>query len=195
MLKELVVKNRSYRTYDRSVKVTKEQMLEFINNARLTPSTVNLQPILYIPLEEALADKILPYTAWARALNIKLPPEGKGPSAFILLCIDRERTANPVPVMRDIGIVAQTILLSATEAGLGGCMIGSHDSEKIKAELSLGENIDILLCVALGKPDEKVVLEELEAGAPTAYWRDEDNVHHVPKRKLEDIVIDIGVSD
>ena len=65
MLKELVVKNRSYRTYDRSVKVTKEQMLEFINNARLTPSTVNLQPILYIPLEEALADKILPYTAWA----------------------------------------------------------------------------------------------------------------------------------
>ncbi|MBQ7821588.1 MAG: nitroreductase family protein [Clostridia bacterium] len=195
MIKDLVIKNRSYRTYDRGAVIPREKLLEYIDTARLTPSAVNLQPILYLPLSDRDADRILPYTGWAKALDIKLPPEGKGPSAFVLLCIDREKTPNPAPVMRDIGIVAQTLLLSAVEDGYGGCMIGSFDAAKIKAELELGENIDILLCVALGKPDERVVLEELEKDAPTAYWRDGDNVHHVPKRKLEDIVINTGVSD
>ncbi len=195
MLKDLVIKNRSIRTYDRSQRVTRERLLKYIDVARLTPSAVNLQPILYLPLEQEAADRILPYTGWARALDIKLPPEGKGPGAFILLCIDRSVTPNPAPVMRDIGIVAQTLLLCAVEDGLGGCMIASLQNEKIKAELSLEDDIDVLLCVAIGYPDEKVVLEELEKGGSVAYWRDEDNVHHVPKRKLEDIVINIGDSN
>ncbi|MBE6605567.1 MAG: nitroreductase family protein [Ruminococcaceae bacterium] len=192
MIKELVLKNRSYRSYERSVKIKKDTLVELIDIARVTPSAMNLQPLLYVPLTESYADKILPYTNWAKALkNMTLPPDGKGPGAFILLCIDKERTPNPAPVMRDVGIVAQTMLLAATEKELGGLMIGSFDGEKIKETLALDDNIQVLLCVALGKPDEKVVLEEMDKDGNINYYRDENNTHHVPKRRLEDIIIEV----
>lgn len=192
MIKELVLKNRSFRSYDRSVKIEKDTLVDLVDIARVTPSAMNLQPLLYVPLTESYADRILPYTNWAKALkNMTLPPEGMGPGAFILLCIDKERTPNPAPVMRDVGIVAQTMLLAATEMGLGGLMIGSFDGEKIKQELSLDDNIQVLLCIALGKPAEKVVLEEMEKDGSVNYYRDENNVHHVPKRRLEDIIIEV----
>lgn len=192
MIKELVLKNRSFRSYDRSVKIEKETLIELIDIARVTPSAMNLQPLLYMPLTESYADKILPHTNWAKALkDMTLPPEGMGPGAFILLCIDKERTPNPAPVMRDVGIVAQTVLLAATEMGLGGCMLGSFDGEKIKETLALDADIQVLLCISLGKPAEKVVLEEMEKDASVAYFRDADNVHHVPKRRLEDIIINV----
>jgi hypothetical protein len=70
-------------------------------------------------------------------------------------------------------------------------MIGSFDVTKLKGELSLGEDIDPQLLVALGKPAETVVLEDMEKDASTSYYRDENGVHHVPKRKLSDIVIDV----
>ncbi len=192
MIKELVLKNRSYRSFDRSVKIEKETLLELIDTARITPSAMNLQPLSYVPLTEIYADRILPYTNWAKALkNMPLPPQGMEPSAFILLCIDKNRTPNPAPVMRDVGIVAQTMLLAATEMGLGGCMIGSFDGESIRKELSLDNNIDVLLCVALGKPAETIVLEEIDKDSSINYYRDDMNVHHVPKRRLEDIIIDV----
>lgn len=191
MFKDLVIRNRSYRTFDANTDVDRETLLEFIDISRQTPSAVNLQPLKYIPLTKDGADRILPYTNWAKALDIKLPPEGCGPSAFILLCIDKNVTPSAAPVMRDVGICAQTILLSAVEKELGGCMIGSFDAPKIKNELSLDDNIEILLCVALGKPAETVVLEEADACGSVKYYRDENGVHHVPKRRLEDIIINI----
>ena len=192
MIKELVLKNRSYRSFDRNVKIEKETLLELIDTARTTPSAMNLQPLLYVPLTEDYADRILPYTNWARALkNMTLPPKGMGPSAFILLCVDKSLTPNPAPVMRDVGISAQTMLLAATEMGLGGCMIGSFDNAKIKAELGLDDNIGIVLAGALGKPGETVVLEEMGKDDSVNYYRDDMNVHHVPKRRLEDIIIDV----
>lgn len=93
--------------------------------------------------------------------------------------------------MKDVGISAQTILLCAAEMGLGGCMLGSFDNAKIKAELGLDNDIDIVLAVALGKPCETIVLEEMETNDSVNYYRDEAGVHRVPKRKLRDIVIDV----
>lgn len=191
MLKDLVKKNRSYRTFDPNTDISREKLLEYIDTARLTPSAVNRQSLFYIPLTRKTADRILPYTNWAKALDIKLPPEGKGPCAFIILCTDNVRTPNPAPAMRDVGIVAQTILLSAVEDGFGGCMLGSFDGVQIKKELSLDDNINPVLLIALGKPAETVVLEEMDKDASTSYYRDENGVHHVPKRKLCDIVIDV----
>lgn len=189
MIKELVLKNRSFRTFDPSVTISREELLEFIDIARNTPSARNLQPLRYLPLERALSERILPYTNWAGALDIKLPPVGKDPSAFILLCVDKDETCEPSAALRDVGIVAQTILLAASEQGLGGCMIASFNEKKIKLELGLGESICVMLCIALGAPAETVVLEELEHGGSTRYYRDADGVHHVPKRRLEDIII------
>jgi hypothetical protein len=47
-----------------------------------------------------------------------------------------------------------------------------------------------LLVLALGKSKEKVVIETVGADGDTKYWRDSEEVHHVPKRPLGEIIID-----
>ena len=90
---------------------------------------------------------------------------------------------------KDVGIAAQTILLAAVEMGLGGCMIGNFEAGKIRDALELPENLAPLLIVAIGKPAEKIVIKEIAPDEPTPYYRDADGVHYVPKRRLEDIII------
>ena len=88
-----------------------------------------------------------------------------------------------------MGICAQTILLRATEMGLGGCMIGNFNPEKVRETLELEERFRPVLIIALGKPDETVVLTELKPGESYNYYRDENDVHYVPKRPLEELII------
>ena len=90
---------------------------------------------------------------------------------------------------KDIGIVAQTMLLAAVENGLGGCMIGNFSAVELKKVLGLPENLAPMLVVAIGKPDEEIVLTEIAGGESVDYYRDEHDVHYVPKRRLEDLVI------
>ena len=90
----------------------------------------------------------------------------------------------------DPGIAAQTIMLGATELGLGGCMIASINKNKIRRILKIPNYYEVLLTIALGKPDEKVIVDEIDKDGDIRYWRDDNDVHHVPKRKLEDIIID-----
>jgi len=89
----------------------------------------------------------------------------------------------------DHGIAAQTILLGAVEKGLGGCMIASIDRDALRQALKIPERFEILLVLALGKPRENVVIETLKPDGDVKYWRDGDGVHHVPKRRLEDVIL------
>lgn len=89
----------------------------------------------------------------------------------------------------DHGIAAQSILLGATELGLGGCMIGSIKREELRENLNIPEHLEILLVLAIGKPKEKVVIEPVAAEGNIKYWRDDQQTHHVPKRSLEDIIV------
>ena len=127
---------------------------------------------------------------WAKALkDIQLPHPGMGPSAFIIICQDMNISSNTTRFQRDVGIVAQTILLGAVEKGLGGCMIGSFRKPELKKLLSLPEHIEPNLVLALGRPAEKIVLTEVGEDGDTAYYRDENDVHYVPKRRLEDLIL------
>lgn len=191
MLLDLVKANRSYRGYDESRFITTEELESFVELARLAPSSVNAQPLkYYIANESGEVARIQKLTAWAKALpQLSLPKEGECPTAFIIICQDVEIDPALARYLKDVGIVAQTMLLGATEIGLGGCMIGNFSPEKVKNELSLGENLAPLLIVAFGKPKEEIILEEIEVGESHKYYRDEKGVHHVPKRKLEDIII------
>ena len=67
-------------------------------------------------------------------------------------------------------------------------MLGAVDREKLEGVLSLDSNYETLLVVALGYPAEKIVIDEA-VGDDIKYWRDENSVHHVPKRKLSEIII------
>ena len=189
MIKDIVKQTRSYRSFDESRRISREELVELVDTARITASTRNMQPLKYRLVhtpEECAA--VLPFTGWAAGLKgIKMPPEGHAPTAYIVICCDMTLVDNHVPFLRDTGIAAQTIMLSATEMGLGGCMIGSFNQERVSEALSIPENIKPLLVLGLGKPDEKVFLVESKNGA-TAYWRDE-NAHYTPKRKLEDVIL------
>jgi nitroreductase len=188
---ELVLKNRSYRRFDESVTIPLETLLEWIDTARLTMSSVNIQPLKYfISYTPETNAKIRPHTRWAGLLcDFPGPAEGENPTAYIVICVDKSvMNATAERFAKDIGIAAQTIMLEAAENDFGGCMIGNIDIKEIAAELELPDEWQIGLVLALGKPAEKVVLEVLEKDQSSAYYRDEDGLHHVPKRKLEDII-------
>ncbi|MDQ9751096.1 nitroreductase family protein, partial [Acinetobacter baumannii] len=84
----------------------------------------------------------------------------------------------PVAPIRavDTGIAAQTMLLAATQAGYGGCMIKSFGPGLAQA-LGLPEGMAPQLVLALGKPGEKIVLDEADDEHGVAYWRDADGTH------------------
>lgn len=188
-IKELCEKNRSVRNFDRSYRINKEMLLSFIDNARLSPSSVNLQQIKYfISCDDETNGKIFPLLGFAKKLKITLPYNGKEPVAYIVICHDKSISENCNMFLRDVGICAQTIMLSAVEKGLNGCIVGNFSPEKLAASLSLPENIVPNLVIALGKADETVVFEDIKDGN-TDYYRDENDVHHVPKRTLDEVVI------
>ena len=190
--KDLVVLNRSYRGYDESYRFTREKLMEYVDLTRYTASSVNMQPFkYYIAYEKDEVNTIQSMTKWARALpELNLPYEGKRPTGFIIVCQDTNIFSNTNRFMKDVGIVAQTILLKAVEDGLGGCMIGNYSPEEVKTTLKLDDNIVPLLIIALGKPDEKIIITKIPEDGNTNYYRDEEDVHYVPKRELEDILLD-----
>lgn len=191
MLRDLVEANRSYRGYDESYRFTREQLLGYIDLTRYTASSVNAQPLKYhIAYEKDEVDLIQSMTKWARALpQMTLPHDNMHPTGFVIICQDKDISDNLARYQKDIGIVAQTILLAAVEEGLGGCMIGNFVPDEVKEKLDFADNLQPMLIIALGKPNEKIMIEEIENGDSIKYYRDENDVHYVPKRKLEDIMI------
>jgi nitroreductase len=187
-LRDLVLSNRSYRRFDESHQVLHETLVELIGLARCTPSAANRQPLKYIlSADQQTNDRIFPCLVWAAYLkDWGGPAPGERPTAYIIILIDETITKD---WWCDDGIVAQTMLLGAVEKGLGGCMIGSINKERLRQELEIPDHLKIRLVVALGKPVEQVALEDLEPGADIRYWRDKEGVHHVPKRTLKELII------
>lgn len=190
MLKDLITKNRSYRRFYQEVKIDHSILEELIDLARLSPSGANLQPLKYIISNKPEKNEmIFQDLKWAGYLkDWDGPKEGEKPSAYIIILGDNDISKN---FMCNHGIASQSILLGATEKGLGGCILGGINRDDLKNKLNIPDNYEILLVIALGKPKETVVLEELKDNGSIKYWRDENNVHHVPKRKLEDIILDL----
>lgn len=188
MLKDLVRKNRSYRRFYQDVKINRETLEELIDLARLTSSGGNLQSLkYYISCEEDNNNLIFSHLKWAGYLkDWDGPTEGERPAAYIIVLGDKEISSN---YFCDHGLASQSMLLGACEKGLGGCMLSNYNKEGIRAALQIPERYEILLVIALGKPKETVVIDELKDPKELKYWRDENQVHHVPKRKLQDIII------
>ncbi len=189
MLKQLVDKSRSHREFVSGAAVPEEKIREWILNASHCPAAMNLQALKYkIVTDGKQVARLLPLTRWAASLSKKLPPDGHGPTAFIIMCHDTSITPIKPIFMIDVGICAQTIMLSAAEDGYGGCMIGSATAETIRDALSLDENLSPVLLLGIGVPEDEVVLVDAENG-DTKYYRDQNNVHYVPKRGLDEIII------
>jgi len=189
MIEDLIRGNRSYRRFYENEAVSRDTLTWLVNLARLSASGANLQPLKYILSHDPAKNAaIFPCLAWAGYLkDWPGPAAGERPGAYIVILGDQEITQN---FGCDHGIAAQSILLGARAQGLGGCMIGSIKRDRLREVLNIPEKLEILLVLALGRPKEQVVLEEAAAGGSIKYWRDPQGVHHVPKRRLEDIILE-----
>lgn len=188
MLKDLVLKNRSHRRFHQEAVIETETLRELVDLARLSASALNLQPLKYVlscdPKRNAV---IFPHLDWAGYLkDWPGPGEGERPSAYIIMLGDTEISRS---FGCDHGIAAQSILLGATEKGLGGCIIATVNRQELSKVIGIPPRYEILLVIALGKPKETVVIEKVGPDGDVKYWRDSQSVHHVPKRALDDIII------
>ncbi|MCP4311379.1 MAG: nitroreductase family protein [Bacteroidetes bacterium] len=187
MLKDLILKNRSYRRFDESVVVPMRLLREMVEAARLSGSARNMQPLKYMLFNDSEScRKIFPTLAWAGYIKKwPGPAEGERPSAYIVQLGDLDLSND---WWCDDGIAAQSMLLTAVEQEFGGCIIGSVQREKLRDILEIPENYKIIQVLALGKPAEEVVIENVHGGN-IKYWRDEKEIHHVPKRSLDELII------
>lgn len=189
MLKELVSKCRTFRRFYEDEAISLEDLRELVDLARLTASTANSQALkfrlCFTPQETA---KVFPALSWAGALpDWDGPEEGERPSAYIIILCDLTLGKNK---LYDDGIAAQTIMLGAVEKGYGGCILASVQRSHLAEALSIDPSrYSIDLVLALGKPKEEVVMVPVKEDGDTRYYRDENQVHYVPKRALDDIIV------
>lgn len=187
-IKDLIRTNRSYRSFDRSSPVPKDLLLEMVDAARLSPSSINLQMLKFrLVFSEEECSRLFPLTRWAGKIkDRKLPPVGHEPTAYIVICADTEVIPTAESFQKDVGIAAQSMMLTATAAGFGGCMIGSFSKTDVAEALHLSDNLHPQLILALGKPDETVRL--IQQTGDLSYYR-EGEIHYVPKRSLEELIL------
>jgi nitroreductase len=191
-LLDLVKRNRSFRRFNENVVLSEETILRWLELARNTASGRNMQPLKYIiHTDRQINAMIFDHLAWAGYLTHWAGPcPGERPSAYVAVLKDKMLSEN---IYCDDGIALQTILLGAASEGFGGCIIGSFNKLKLSVIFKLPDHLELLWILALGKPAEEVVLEDSD-GKDIRYWRDEQGVHHVPKRRLNELVFNADYS-
>ncbi len=176
-LDTLLHRNRSYRGYDPSRRVTAEELKALVAATTLVPSGMNRQPLRYRLVTAEEASLVLPHIILGAALPQEhLPKPGTEPQAFIVVCssVPEDRVVD-----MDLGFAAQSILLKATEMGLGGIFILNFRKEAVREGLHLP--LDPIAIIAIGKPAESIFLLPVPApDASLSYYR-KDGVHFVPK--------------
>jgi len=187
MFKDLVLRNRSYRRFDETERISRETLVELVDLARHAPCSANLQGLKFgLICDKKQTDQVFPLLKFAGYLkDWDGPAEGERPAAYIVVLGD-ERIKRQYDL--DTGIAAQTMMLGAVEKGFGGCMMSSVKREELAALLELPPYLEIVLVLALGKPAERVVIEDVGSNGDIKYYRDAQDVHHVPKRSLEELI-------
>jgi len=187
MISELIKKTRSFRRFDANRKITDKELLDMIESARCSGSSANRQRIRFAIInDKEICDKLFENVAFAGYLKEwSGPTETERPTAYIVMLCKEENIDTSLAI--DMGIAAQSILLTATEMGLGGCMIRSFKKAVFDSILKK-DGYNSAFVIALGKPTERVYLTDVVDG-DIKYFRDENDDHAVPKLSLKDLII------
>ena len=192
MIGDLVQAARTVRRYREDKALGVDFLERLVDLARLGGSARNAQALKYMVVVDAnLRQAVFPHLAWAGYLtDWPGPAPGERPAAYIVCVLDCERQRGPETEAHfDLGISTQNLLLGAAEHGVMGCRIGAFHAAKVRTLLQLDARYQPLLVVALGEPAETVVVETVGTDGDIRYWHDTDGVHHVPKRRLTDILL------
>ena len=181
---EAILSRRSIRRFKQKA-IPLEILKKLVNTARLAPSAANLQPLEYfIVNDKNLCSKIFETLSWAGYIRPKWTPSpNERPVAYIIMLI---KNAENKWYLRDVSLSSENIVIAAEGEGIGSCILCNIDRDKIRYILRIPEKIIIDSIIALGYKEEKSVVEDFKDNVE--YWRDENNIMHVPKRKLEDVV-------
>jgi nitroreductase len=181
---DAIVSRRSIRRFHQKP-VNLEVLKKCVNAARLAPSAANLQPLEYlIVTDKKLCAQLFETLNWAAYIQPKwTPKEAERPTAYIVVLV--KDTQNPY-YERDVGFATENIVLTAEGEGLGSCILCNIERIKIQEIFKIPLTIAVDSVIALGHKAEKSVVEDMKDSVK--YWRDEHDVLHVPKRKLDDII-------
>lgn len=181
---EAILSRRSIRRFQEKT-IPIKLLKKFVNAARLAPSAANLQPLEYfIVTEKKLCSKVFETIGWAAYIKPKwTPSEEERPTAYIVNLI---KDPNNKWSLRDVSLASENIVLAAEEEGIGSCIICKIDKDKLQEILNIPKDMIVDSLIALGYKAEKSVVEDFNGSIK--YWRDENEVLHVPKRRLEDIL-------
>jgi len=183
-LDTLLHRNRSYRGFSASVDVSEAQLRELVGVVPLVASGMNRQALRFRLVTGADAALVHPLVKLGAALPEEhLPHPGMEPKAYIVVC---SAVPEDKVVDMDLGIAAQSILLKATEMGLGGIFILNFRREALQE--ALGLSLEPLAVLGLGKPAETVFLVPGAAPDALTYYR-KDGVHYVPKLSVDQLII------
>ena len=187
-LKDLVMHNRSYRRFDSNVIIDRELIIEWLDSARCTASARNLQSLRYaVAADKATNEKIFGELKWAGYLPDWTPSATEQPAAYVVFCNDKNLAAATPQI--DLGIQAQTLLLSAVESGFGGCILLAFNKVNVAEILQLPSHLDPVLVVALGCPAEHCEIAPVKEDGDIRYYRDAESNHYVPKRSLKELIV------
>lgn len=182
---EAAISRHSIRRF-KDIPVPRQILEQCVNAARLAPSAANLQPLEYIIVhDDQLLPEVFSTLKWAAYIRPEGdPPEGKRPKAYIVI-LNNSNVGMSVSAY-DVGAAMENMILVALEEGIGSCPLASVDRDKLKRILSIPGDYEIPLVLALGYPDESPVEEPFDGSVK--YWKDEQGVLHVPKKKLESVL-------
>lgn len=182
---EMATRRRSVRRFqDRPV--PREVLQKCIDAARLAPTGANLQPLEFVAVDDArLLPQVFSTIGWAAYIRpAGDPPPGSEPTAYVVVL--KRRDVSPPWTLCDIGAAMENIILVALEEGVGSCPLLNVKWDALRTALNIPDSYETSLLIAMGYPDESPV-EEL-SDETVKYWKDEDGVLHVPKRRLETVL-------
>ncbi|MCM1325069.1 MAG: nitroreductase family protein [Bacteroidales bacterium] len=186
-LMQLLETRRTYRRFEQK-EIDQSIVDEILLAARLASSAANRQPLSYIVVEgKNRVAQVFEHTRWAAALPPELgqPKEGEWPVLFIAVVenLDINRDCDT-----DAGLAIGNMTLAAWNHGVGSCIIGACNKQKLSELFGLTENQKLHTVVAFGYPSHKSTIVPLYQGEEFSYYLDDNKDYVVPKRRLADIV-------
>ena len=148
---EVLSARRSIRKF-KEQQVSRQTLLELVQQATLAPSASNLQAWRFCIID----DPVL-----VRKVDMFSPGLSGKPPVIIAVCSDYGYAAQKTSgtnykaygCIMDASMAAENLMLAAVEKGLGTCAIKSYNDAAVRKLLKLPETLHLELLISVGYPD------------------------------------------